>query len=252
MNPAAVGCPLHDSGHPKTDPFEPETEIIRPVVQLSEFDAVRRIQVTWSERMLSTIGVLRRKDTEEVGMDALALEWLAVDIAKQRGERTIFIGTRDIFRRQRETVLENLEQIQEEQQNLSIPPGALLRKQDALVNRLFDLPMWNEEIKDELTPRAEAAIRDGFERALRRIDVDGSFDPSNPIVRRTIRDIELQSELVNETTADRIHDTVQDVLQEGESFDELGERLDQQFSEWSRWRAQLHARLARSGSFEAW
>lgn len=217
-------------------------------IHLSEHPSIRERQLKLAGRILTASGATRRHKGP-LSEERLEIEWLAVELTKQRAERPLIVGTRLIFQRQREAVLENIEQLREEGVELS-EWADYQRKDPALVSRLFDLTRWNREIKDELSPRALQAIQEGFERGLSRIEAEGSFNANRPRVRQLIREVELQSEFVNRTTQETINELVTEANNEGLDFEELGERISDRFQDWERWRADMHGRTAGTASFE--
>lgn len=184
------------------------------------------------------VGNLRRlaaSRKQRLSENALDVEWHMIDALKQTYERSFIRDLEDVFARQEEVVIRNLEQE--------------LKQID--VTALFSLPQWQEETNSAVTAHALEIMSAGFSNGFQRIGVEGvDFTSSHPMVRMSIAQIAQNHLSVQRTLSERLGETIQEGLVEGEDLPALTDRVDKLFEDYGTWKPREIAQTAATSGFE--
>jgi len=152
---------------------------------------------------------------------------------------------KELFKKQEKQVLENLFKIKKTM-------GLHKAQEDILDFILFSPEEWNRIFVEETEGHFQDIFMGGVQRAFALMGIEVDFDFSNPRATAFLRAQEQQfAEFVNETTWDKLRNSLADGLEAGESVDNLAERVRQIFDNATTNRAYAIARTEVIGATNA-
>ena len=160
-------------------------------------------------------------------------------------ERRFAVKMKELFKKQEKQVLENLFKIKKTM-------GLHKAQEDILDFILFSPEEWNRIFVEETEGHFQDIFMGGVQRAFALMGIEVDFDFSNPRATAFLRAQEQQfAEFVNETTWDKLRNSLADGLEAGESVDNLAERVRQIFDNATTNRAYAIARTEVIGATNA-
>lgn len=162
----------------------------------------------------------------------------------ERHEDKIASLVRDLFKRQRDSVLDRLRQKE--------------RTAGQAADEPFSIAQWLKAFRIEMRPILVRIVEDIGTEALEDLGVSESFDVSNPAVVRFIeRRAQRFAQEVNQTTWDELKASLAEGIDAGESLDELAARVEDVIGGRIRSSAETIARTetigaSNGGMLEAW
>lgn len=169
-------------------------------------------------------GVLLRGKAIALGSAQHEAIWKAFDDSAKKHERRIKAKVESLFERQAQAII------------ASLPKGTKAAG-DFDPEDPFDQDDWNEEFAVEMLPVLERAVESAGVAVMEALAVSVDFNVSHPQVRSFLRGrAQRFASHVNETTWNRLKESLQEGLDAGDGVDELADRV----------RAELSANPARA------
>ena len=179
-----------------------------------------------------TQGYARGEDLTEEQRDFI---WHTIDETKQKPEAIIRRDVRAMFLRQRDRTLARLDD----------------RGSRLFATEIFDLGEAIQEIFGAVADGLLETLRVGYETGAIRIDHDGTFDAADPRVRQAVEDINDNLRDVPVHTRRLINDAIREGQSNGESIDEIAERIRRTYDQMSQVRSRRIASTTTTAAFEA-
>ncbi len=179
-------------------------------------------------------GMQRRQSRFAYGSDAHVLAVQRFNLRADRAERDITSTVRDLFARQRESVLARLHQ-----------RGRIwtARTPDDSVAAPFDVEEWTDRFEDALLPVFTAAVASAGAETMLDLGLTGTFDVTNPIVTDWIQsEVQTMVSGINETTWAQLRDILQAAIDQGLDVDDIARQINDVFEQDIGNRAQVIAR----------
>lgn len=178
------------------------------------------------------------KKKRELDLD---YEWRQIDQHRRREEKKTAASVNAMFDRLRELALANIDNKRSTRDD-----GAQLSVEEVL-NLMEAKHVVNSELRDDII----RLIREGFKRGAFNANVQGlEFQMNTPEVKNLLRRVAGKTEGIADTTFNGLSEAIKEGVQEGESLEELTDRVGKYFKEAKRSRTKKIAQTMTTSSFE--
>lgn len=181
---------------------------------------------------------VKKKHTREVDRE---YEWRVIDKHRQREEKKTASSVNRVFDLMEERALDSLDSkrsTRAEEPVLSV---------NQILNLFEARQIVDEELRDDII----RLIKEGFERGAFNAGASGlEFQMSTPQVRNLLREVAGKTRGIADTTIDQLSDSLEAGIKEGESIDDLSERVSKYFKNAKATRTRMIAQTMTTSSFE--
>ncbi len=198
----------------------------------------------------------------EYGSEEHARLWRRFERREGRWEKIIGKAAKELFEGQRESVIARLKAVEEERR----PAGASVQGRNGhgerslkdVADEPFDMAEWVKKFRLKMRPKIRDTVEEAAKEAIDDLGIDFNFDVDQPMVARFIeRRAQRFAKEVNETTWERLRDSLGEGLDAGEGLPKLIERVEMEMGERIRSSGEVIARTevvgaSNGGTLEAW
>lgn len=181
---------------------------------------------------------VKKKATRDLDLD---YEWRQIDRHRQREEKKTAASVNRVFDMMEDVAQQNLDNrrhVREEKPILSV---------EQILNLIEASNIVDQELRDDII----RLIREGFKRGLINTGISGpEFQMSQPAVRELLRKVAGKTRGIADTTIDELSDSIEAGITEGESIDDLSERVSDYFKNAKANRTHMIAQTMTTSSFE--
>lgn len=183
-------------------------------------------------------GLGRTKDRDESLLNA---EWHSVEAVKQAAETPLARFIASLFQRQLDHLLGELPDV--------LANFGVKQLEPFTMHTLIP-DDWEAWVESDIGELIERIMNAGYQTGGLRLDVEIPTFRAGSLARDVLLEVVTRTRGINRTTRDEIAAIIETGLDETWTIEQMADRIQEQYSDWQGWRAQMVAQTAATPTFE--